>query len=327
MRFALMIEAQMGLSYEDQLGDRPARRGRRLRGVLPERPLRELPGQPEQATTDAWAVLAGLARETSTIRLGALVSPVTFRHPGNFAKLVTTVDEMSGGRIEVGVGAGWNDEDHSQLGLAFPGDRGARRPHGGPARAPARPLGRSRTAGTTTATRSRSGAARCGRGRSQRRGPTRSGRTAARGRRIITGGQGSPRGYRLAAQLRRRVQRLVVLAGIGRREAAGARRGLPRHRPRPEDADPLGDGRRAHRARRGGGRDVAPTQLLRGVRRAGGERRSMAERRAAAAGSSGRRTRLASMVQRFADGRHRADHAPGLRAPRPRHDRPARARS
>ena len=49
-----------------------------------------------------------------------LVSPVTFRHPGVFAKIVTTVDEMSGGRIEVGVGAGWNEEEHQQLGLAFP---------------------------------------------------------------------------------------------------------------------------------------------------------------------------------------------------------------
>ena len=48
------------------------------------------------------------------------MSPVTFRHPGVFAKVVTTVDEMSGGRIEAGVGAGWNDEEHRQLGLDFP---------------------------------------------------------------------------------------------------------------------------------------------------------------------------------------------------------------
>ena len=48
------------------------------------------------------------------------MSPVTFRHPGNFAKVVTTVDEMSGGRIEVGVGAGWNELEHRQLGLPFP---------------------------------------------------------------------------------------------------------------------------------------------------------------------------------------------------------------
>ena len=65
-------------------------------------------------------MLAGLARETKRIRLGTLVSPVTFRHPGQFAKLVATVDEMSGGRVEVGVGAGWNVDEHAQLGLAFP---------------------------------------------------------------------------------------------------------------------------------------------------------------------------------------------------------------
>ncbi len=64
--------------------------------------------------------MAGLARDTDRIGLGVLVSPVTFRHPGSFAKVVTTVDEMSGGRIEVGVGAGWNELEHRQLGLPFP---------------------------------------------------------------------------------------------------------------------------------------------------------------------------------------------------------------
>ncbi len=64
--------------------------------------------------------MAGLARDTDRIGLGVLVSPVTFRHPGTFAKVVTTVDEMSGGRIEVGVGAGWNELEHRQLGLDFP---------------------------------------------------------------------------------------------------------------------------------------------------------------------------------------------------------------
>ncbi len=78
------------------------------------------PGPSGQPTTDAWTVMAGLARDTDRIGLGVLVSPMTFRHPGSFAKVVTTVDEMSGGRIEVGVGAGWNEQEHRQLGLAFP---------------------------------------------------------------------------------------------------------------------------------------------------------------------------------------------------------------
>jgi alkanesulfonate monooxygenase SsuD/methylene tetrahydromethanopterin reductase-like flavin-dependent oxidoreductase (luciferase family) len=71
-------------------------------------------------TTDAWAVLAGLARDTERIGLGSLVSPVTFRHPGSLAKVAITVDEMSGGRVEVGVGAGWNELEHRQYGLPFP---------------------------------------------------------------------------------------------------------------------------------------------------------------------------------------------------------------
>ena len=54
------------------------------------------------------------------IQLGTLVSPVTFRIPGEFAKVVATVDEMSGGRVEVGVGAGWNEDEHAQLGLPYP---------------------------------------------------------------------------------------------------------------------------------------------------------------------------------------------------------------
>lgn len=120
MRFALMTEPQQGLSYAEQLD--LARLAERLgfEAFFRSDHYRSFPGPANQPTTDAWAVLAGLARETSTIRLGSLVSPVTFRHPGSFAKVVTTVDEMSGGRVEVGVGAGWNEPEHSQLGLAFP---------------------------------------------------------------------------------------------------------------------------------------------------------------------------------------------------------------
>src|SRR4029079_7379218 len=78
------------------------------------------PGEAHVRTTDAWTTLGGLARETSRINLGVLVSPVTFRIPGSFAKVVMTVDEMSGGRVEVGVGAGWNEAEDRPLGLAFP---------------------------------------------------------------------------------------------------------------------------------------------------------------------------------------------------------------
>src|SRR5205823_11764311 len=70
--------------------------------------------------TDAWATLAGLARETSTIRFGTLVSPMTFRHPAELAKLAATIDQMSGGRLEVGFGAGWYEAEHATYGLPFP---------------------------------------------------------------------------------------------------------------------------------------------------------------------------------------------------------------
>ncbi len=70
--------------------------------------------------TDAWVTLAGLARETSRIRLGTLVSPVTFRGPGLLAISVAQVDQMSGGRVELGIGAGWYEAEHLAYGFDFP---------------------------------------------------------------------------------------------------------------------------------------------------------------------------------------------------------------
>jgi F420-dependent oxidoreductase-like protein len=73
--------------------------------------------------TDAWTQLAGLARETSRIRLGTLVSPVTFRLPGVLAIQVAQVDQMSGGRVELGLGAGWYEAEHRAYGIPFPARR------------------------------------------------------------------------------------------------------------------------------------------------------------------------------------------------------------
>jgi F420-dependent oxidoreductase-like protein len=70
--------------------------------------------------TDAWITLAGLARETSRIRLGTLVTSATFRWPGPLAVSVSTVDAMSGGRVELGLGAGWFEEEHTAYGIPFP---------------------------------------------------------------------------------------------------------------------------------------------------------------------------------------------------------------
>ncbi len=120
MRFALMIEPQQGLSYAEILADARAAERAGLEAFFRSDHYTSFPGESGLPTTDAWATLAGLARETHTIRLGALVSPVTFRIPGSFAKLVGTVDAMSGGRIEVGMGAGWNEREHRELGIPFP---------------------------------------------------------------------------------------------------------------------------------------------------------------------------------------------------------------
>ena len=70
--------------------------------------------------TDAWTTLAGLARDTSRLRLGTLVTPITFRHPGPFAIAVAQIDAMSGGRVEPGIGAGWYQTEHDAYAIPFP---------------------------------------------------------------------------------------------------------------------------------------------------------------------------------------------------------------
>ena len=120
MRFALMTEPQQGLSYEEILAAARSAEEAGIEAFFRSDHYSSFPGESGLPTTDAWTTLAGLARETSRIRLGALVSPVTFRIPGSFAKVIQTADEMSGGRIEAGFGAGWNDEEHAALGISFP---------------------------------------------------------------------------------------------------------------------------------------------------------------------------------------------------------------
>jgi len=121
VRYALMLEPQQGLWYAEQVEIARLAESLGFETLFRSDHYQSFPGPAGLPTTDAWAVLAGLARETSTIGLGALVSPATFRLPGNLAKVVATVDEMSGGRVELGMGAGWNEEEHQQHGFPFPG--------------------------------------------------------------------------------------------------------------------------------------------------------------------------------------------------------------
>jgi F420-dependent oxidoreductase-like protein len=119
--FRIFTEPQQGASYDQllavaQLGEELGY-GAFFRSdhVLKMGDVSGLPG-----VTDAWTTLAGLARDTSTIRLGTLVTPVTFRDPGLFAVIATQVDQMSGGRVDVGIGSGWYGAEHEAFGIPFP---------------------------------------------------------------------------------------------------------------------------------------------------------------------------------------------------------------
>ncbi|MGH2416989.1 MAG: LLM class flavin-dependent oxidoreductase [Candidatus Limnocylindria bacterium] len=120
MRYALMSEPQQGLSYDEILGLARTAEDAGIEAYFRSDHYASFPGASGLPTTDAWTTLGGLARETRRIRLGVLVSPVTFRIPGSLAKVIQTADEMSGGRVEAGYGAGWNEDEHAQLGIPFP---------------------------------------------------------------------------------------------------------------------------------------------------------------------------------------------------------------
>jgi F420-dependent oxidoreductase-like protein len=115
-----MIEPQMGLTYDDQLAVARRAEAAGFEALFRSDHYESFPGASGGHTTDAWTVVAGLARDTDRIGLGVLVSPVTFRAPGNLAKVVLTADELSGGRVEVGLGAGWHADEHRRHGFPFP---------------------------------------------------------------------------------------------------------------------------------------------------------------------------------------------------------------
>ena len=119
MRFSMMNEPHMGGTYDQQVA---AAKWCEAEGLVSyARCDHFLSGrEPTPDATDAFAVLAGIARETDEIRLCVLVSPITFRHPAVIAKNAATIDQMSGGRFDLGVGTGWMDLEHNALGIPFP---------------------------------------------------------------------------------------------------------------------------------------------------------------------------------------------------------------
>lgn len=124
MEYCIFTEPQQGASYDDQLAFAQAAERLGFDGFFrSDHYLHMGDGDGLPGPTDAWTTLAGLARETSRIRLGTLVSSVTYRVPGLLAIQVAQVDAMSGGRVELGLGTGWFGREHEAYGIPFPAKR------------------------------------------------------------------------------------------------------------------------------------------------------------------------------------------------------------
>jgi alkanesulfonate monooxygenase SsuD/methylene tetrahydromethanopterin reductase-like flavin-dependent oxidoreductase (luciferase family) len=120
MRVALMIEGQEGVSWAQWTALADACEEHGIEALFRSDHYLSLAAPRERVATDAWTLLGALAARTSRLRLGTLVSPVTFRHPSVVAKAAATVDHVSGGRVEVGMGAGWNVPEHEAYRFRFP---------------------------------------------------------------------------------------------------------------------------------------------------------------------------------------------------------------
>ena len=120
MELRVFVEPQQGATYEDQL--LVARTAERLGfgAFFRSDHYLHMSGDGGPGPTDSWVTLGGIARETETIRLGTLMTSATFRHPGPLAISVAQVDQMSGGRVELGIGAGWFEAEHAAYAIPFP---------------------------------------------------------------------------------------------------------------------------------------------------------------------------------------------------------------
>ena len=124
MRLSIMLEPQEGLTYRQQLAVAGRAEALGMDGFYRSDHYSSVTGREGLGSTDAWAVLAGVARETERIPLGTMVSPVTFRPAGNLAKIVATVAEMAGvtgnaSRVHLGMGTGWLESEHREHGFPF----------------------------------------------------------------------------------------------------------------------------------------------------------------------------------------------------------------
>lgn len=121
MDFRVFLEPQQGATYDDQVGVAKAAESLGFSAFFRSDHYVAMSGDGLPGPTDSWVTLAGIARETSVIRLGTLVTSATFRHPGPLAISVAQVDAMSAGRIELGIGAGWFEAEHRAYAIPFPG--------------------------------------------------------------------------------------------------------------------------------------------------------------------------------------------------------------
>src|SRR5918911_3461024 len=120
MRLCVFTEPQMGASYDDLLAIARRTEECGFDGFFRSDHYLAMGGDGLPGPTDAWVSLGALARETSRIGLGTLMTSATFRLPGPLAIAVAQVDQMSGGRVEFGLGAGWYDAEHAAYGLTLP---------------------------------------------------------------------------------------------------------------------------------------------------------------------------------------------------------------
>jgi F420-dependent oxidoreductase-like protein len=120
MKLALMIEGQEGVTWPQWLAVAQACEYYGIPTLFRSDHYMNLDGHHrERGSLDALATLTALAAVTSTLRLGTMVSPATFRHPSELAKLATTADHVSGGRFELGLGAGWHEREHAAYGFPY----------------------------------------------------------------------------------------------------------------------------------------------------------------------------------------------------------------
>src|SRR3954453_20276477 len=119
MRVALMIEGQEDVTWQDwvALADACERSG--VEALFRSDHYVSVAGEGERGSLDAWGTINALAARTSRLRLGTMVTPTSFRHPSVLAKLATTADHVSDGRIELGMGTGWSEIEHTANGFPF----------------------------------------------------------------------------------------------------------------------------------------------------------------------------------------------------------------